>query len=303
MRKRVLITGIASFTGPYIAQELSLNGYEVFGLSQLPFDITYARSIEGNLLDANGLDAVIDTCKPDLVIHLAAITFVPHGDVAEMYMTNIVGTRNLLSALSKKTSPPEKVLLASSANVYGNAVEGALDENTAFSPANDYATSKVAMELMAGTWSKYLPISITRPFNYTGVGQADKFLIPKLVTHFQQNKPEIELGNLNVIRDFSDVRFVSAAYRQLIENALPGEAYNICSGQGCTLASIIADLNDIAGYKIDVAVNPDFIRENEVKELVGDNGKLLRLCPSLEAIPIQDTLRWMFENPSVYDSP
>ena len=303
MRKRVLITGIASFTGPYIAQELSLNGYEVFGLSQLPFDITYARSIEGNLLDANGLDAVIDTCKPDLVIHLAAITFVPHGDVAEMYMTNIVGTRNLLSALSKKTSPPEKVLLASSANVYGNAVEGALDENTAFSPANDYATSKVAMELMAGTWSKYLPISITRPFNYTGVGQADKFLIPKLVTHFQQNKPEIELGNLNVIRDFSDVRFVSAAYRQLIENALPGEAYNICSGRGCTLASIIADLNDIAGYKIDVAVNPDFIRENEVKELVGDNGKLLRLCPSLEAIPIQDTLRWMFENPSVYDSP
>jgi nucleoside-diphosphate-sugar epimerase len=303
MRKRVLITGIASFTGPYIAQELSLNGYEVFGLSQLPFDITYARSIEGNLLDANGLDAVIDTCKPDLVIHLAAITFVPHGDVAEMYMTNIVGTRNLLSALSKKTSPPEKVLLASSANVYGNAVEGALDENTAFSPANDYATSKVAMELMAGTWSKYLPISITRPFNYTGVGQADKFLIPKLVTHFQQNKPEIELGNLNVIRDFSDVRFVSAAYRQLIENALPGEAYNICSGLGCTLASIIADLNDIAGYKIDVAVNPDFIRENEVKELVGDNGKLLRLCPSLEAIPIQDTLRWMFENPSVYDSP
>jgi nucleoside-diphosphate-sugar epimerase len=149
MRKRVLITGIASFTGPYIAQELSLNGYEVFGLSQLPFDITYARSIEGNLLDANGLDAVIDTCKPDLVIHLAAITFVPHGDVAEMYMTNIVGTRNLLSALSKQLSPPEKVLLASSANVYGNAVGGALDENTAFSPANDYATSKVAMELMA----------------------------------------------------------------------------------------------------------------------------------------------------------
>ena len=295
MGKRILITGIASFTGPFLAQELFLNGYEVFGLSQHPFEIACATSIEGNLLDAAALDEIIGTCKPDFVIHLAAITFIPHGDVAEMYMTNIVGTRNLLSALSKQLSPPEKVLLASSANVYGNAVGGALDENTAFSPANDYATSKVGMELMAKTWSEYLSISITRPFNYTGVGQADNFLIPKLVTHFQQKKSKIELGNINVIRDFSDVRFVSAAYRQLIENALPGEAYNICSGLGCTLASIIADLNDIAGYKIDVAVNSDFIRENEVKELVGDNEKLLRLCPSLEAIPIQDTLRWMFE--------
>ena len=295
MGKRILITGIASFTGPFIAQELSLSGYEVFGLSQHPFEIPCATSIEGNLLDAAALDEIIGTCKPDFVIHLAAITFVPHGDVAEMYMTNIVGTRNLLSALSKQPSPPEKVLLASSANVYGNAVEGALDENTAFSPANDYATSKVAMELMAKTWSEYLPISITRPFNYTGIGQAEKFLIPKLVTHFQQNKPKIELGNIDVIRDFSDVRFVSAVYCQLIKNALPGEAYNICSGLGCTLASIIAELNNIAGYEIDVAVNPDFIRENEVKKLVGDNQKLLELCPSLEAIPIQDTLRWMFE--------
>lgn len=295
MSKKVLITGIASFTGPYIAQELFLHGYEVVGLSQLPFEIACASCIEGNLLDATALNKIIDTFKPNFVIHLAAITFVPHGDVAEMYMTNIVGTRNLLSALSRQTSPPEKVLLASSANVYGNAIEGALDEKTAFSPANDYATSKVAMELMAKTWSKHLPISVTRPFNYTGVGQADKFLIPKLVTHFQQNKPKIELGNIDVIRDFSDVRFVSAAYQLLIEHALPGEAYNICSGSGCTLASIIDELNDIAGYKIDVAVNPDFVRENEVKKLVGDNKKLLELCPSLEAMPIRDTLRWMFE--------
>ncbi|MDG2048078.1 MAG: GDP-mannose 4,6-dehydratase [Halioglobus sp.] len=295
MSKRVLITGIASFTGPYIAQELSSHGYQVFGLSQHPFDSECATALEGNLLDVSGLENIIETCKPDFVIHLAAITFVPHGDVAEMYMTNIVGTRNLLAALSRLSTVPERILLASSANVYGNTVEGALDESTPFSPANDYATSKVAMELMAKTWSEILPISITRPFNYTGVGQAEKFLIPKLVTHFQQNKPEIELGNIDVIRDFSDVRFVSAAYRQLIESAFPGEAYNICSGQGCTLESIIAELSDIAGYKIGVAVNPDFVRENEVKKLVGDTEKLLRLCPSLEVMPIQNTLRWMFE--------
>lgn len=294
MGRRVLITGIASFTGPYLARELALSGYEVYGFSQQEFVNEHATSLEGNLLDIASLESVISSCKPDFIIHLAAITYVPHGDVAEMYLTNVVGTRNLLATLARQSSPPEKILLASSANVYGNSVEGALDENTAFSPANDYATSKVAMEYMANIWSDRLPISVVRPFNYTGVGQTDKFLIPKLVTHFQQRKSEIELGNIDVIRDFSDVRFVSAAYRQLLERAHPGEAYNVCSGDGHSLASIIEKLNDLAGYKIKVVVNPAFVRENEVKVLVGSNRKLLDLCPALECIPMQETLNWMY---------
>lgn len=294
MPKRVLLTGINSFTGPYLAEELASNGYDVYGLSQRDFSSAHATSLLGDILDKSSLDAAIRYCRPGYVIHLAAITYVPHGDIAEMYLTNVVGTRNLLEVLAALENVPERILLASSANVYGNAVEGDLDEGTTFAPANDYAASKVAMEYMAGIWSNRLPISIVRPFNYTGVGQIEKFLMPKIVTHFQQREPEIELGNLDVIRDFSDVRFVCAAYRGLLETAEPDEAYNICSGSGYSLQSIIASMNKIAGYDISVVVNPDFVRANEVKKLVGDNRKLLNLCPALDVIPIEKTLGWMY---------
>jgi nucleoside-diphosphate-sugar epimerase len=295
MPKRVLITGIASFTGPYIARELTDSGYEVYGLrQQQTHSSQYATTLAGDLLNPESLERVVNECKPHVVIHLAAITYVPHGDVAEMYQTNVIGTRNLLSALAKCEVAPEKILLASSANVYGNAVDGILDEGTAFSPENDYAVSKVAMEYMARTWASRLPIAVVRPFNYTGVGQASKFLIPKIVSHFQQHKTKIELGNTDVIRDFSDVRFVGRAYAQLVKSAEPGEVYNLCSGTGYSLGSLIESMNKLAGYEIKVEVNPAFVRANEVKKLVGNNQKLLGLCPSLEVIPMHDTLNWMY---------
>ncbi|MEZ5571601.1 MAG: GDP-mannose 4,6-dehydratase [Halioglobus sp.] len=297
MARRVLITGIGSFTGPYIARELALSGFEVFGLSQHPMECESAKLLIGNILDAASLDDAVQQSRPNIVIHLAAVTYVPHGDVAEIYQTNVVGTRCLLDTLARQGNPPDKVILASSANVYGNAEADALDETTVFAPENDYAVSKVAMEYMARNWSKRLPISVVRPFNYTGVGQTSKFLIPKIVTHFRQHKPAIELGNTDVVRDFSDVRFVGNAYRELVDNAKPDEAYNICSGEGHSLQYIIETMNEIAGYEIAVSVNPDFVRDNEVKKLIGSSDKLLKLCPSLKVIPIRETLEWMFSQP------
>ena len=298
MARRVLITGIGSFTGPYIARELSLHGYEVYGLGQQAQDIEGATVLVGNILEPASLDAALGRCRPHVVIHLAAVTYVPHGDVAEIYQTNVVGTRMLLDALARQPLVPERVVLASSANVYGNAAGTALDETTPFAPENDYAVSKVAMEYMARTWSSRLPIAIVRPFNYTGVGQATKFLIPKIVSHFAQRKPGIELGNTDVTRDFSDVRFVARAYHSLVEKAVPGEAYNLCSGTGHSLQQIIDAMNALAGYNITVMVNPDFVRANEVKQLVGCNKKLLALDPSLQPIPIGTTLEWMYSQRS-----
>jgi nucleoside-diphosphate-sugar epimerase len=299
MGGRVLITGIGSFTGPYVAQSLIENGHEVFGLSHPDSDsISGVTLIEGNLLDQAGLNTVVNQCRPDYVIHLAAITFVPHGDVAEIYQTNVVGTRNLLQALEQCSYSPSKIILASSANVYGNSVEGQLDEDTPFSPANDYANSKVAMEFMARIWSDRLPIAFVRPFNYTGLGQSSKFLIPKIVDHFRDKSPAIELGNIDVIRDFSDVRFISASYKDLVDLAVPGEVYNLCSGVGRSLSDIINLMNEMAGYEIEVSVNPAFVRANEVRQLIGDNTRLLTLCPSLDVIPIQDTLKWMYSGTS-----
>ncbi|WET42748.1 GDP-mannose 4,6-dehydratase [Citrobacter enshiensis] len=130
-------------------------------------------------------------------------------------------------------------MLASSANVYGNGTAGKLSESTVVNPANDYAVSKLAMEYMSHLWMDKLPIFITRPFNYTGVGQTDNFLLPKIVKHFKAKSPTIELGNIDVWRDFTDVRALSKAYVKLLHAKPFGEVINICSGRTYSLRKVI----------------------------------------------------------------
>jgi nucleoside-diphosphate-sugar epimerase len=206
----------------------------------------------------------------------------------------VVGTRNLLEALAELKARPRCVLLASSANVYGNAPVELIDETVPPAPANDYAVSKLAMEYLARLWMDRLPIVITRPFNYTGVGQPPNFLLPKIVSHFQARAPVIELGNTDVARDFSDVRTVASVYRQLLEVAPAGDVFNVCSGVAYTLGDVLRMMAAIAGYAIEVRVNPAFVRANEVKRLLGSAGKLERAIGPLAGIPLEETLGWMY---------
>jgi nucleoside-diphosphate-sugar epimerase len=187
------------------------------------------------------------------------------------------------------------VLIASSANVYGNAAEDLLDETTPAAPANDYAVSKLAMEHMARLWQSRLPIVITRPFNYTGVGQDENFLLPKIVSHFLRKAERIELGNLDVWRDFSDVRAVVSAYRGLLEARPIGQTINVSSGVTHSLREVIEICSEITGHQIITEVNPAFVRENEVKTLCGDNSRLRGLVPEWQTPPLKETLRWMLE--------
>lgn len=278
---RVLVTGLDGFTGRYVQQELEAHGHQVVGLSS-------------NLTSLGDVSSEIEAIHPEAVIHLAAISFVGHGDANEFYQVNLIGARNLLEAISSHANGVNSVLLASSANVYGNTTEGVIDEAVLPNPANDYAVSKLAMEYMAKLWADKLPISIVRPFNYTGVGQSVNFLIPKIVDHFRRRAPEIELGNIHVARDFSDVRTVAASYRRLLEIGTSGEIFNVCSGVAYTLLDILDLMAEIAGYEITVKVNPLFVRANEVKCLVGGGEKLARYIGEDVHIPLRSTLEWMY---------
>jgi nucleoside-diphosphate-sugar epimerase len=293
MVRRALITGLAGFTGHYLAQELTDAGYEVHGLGSGPCSLPNYHQVD--LADLNGLSTVVDLVRPCVVAHLAAIAFVGHGDAEAFYRVNIVGTRNLLAALAANAVKPECVLIASSANIYGNSTEGIITEEVVPDPANDYAVSKLAMEYMAWLWRDRLPIVIARPFNYTGIGQTENFLLPKIVGHFKRGERRIELGNLDVWRDFSDVRAVVSAYRDLIEIKPVGQTFNVCSGCATSLREVIAMVEQIAGYKIDVQVNPAFVRANEVKTLVGCADRLRKVADAWQTIPLLDTLTWMYE--------
>lgn len=299
MANRALITGIRGFTGQYMAAELVQAGYEVFGLAHSDQDVTLPGVKEiviCDLDDQAALCAAIGSIQPDVVIHLAAIAFVAHGDANAIYRTNVIGTRNLLEALSKSPKKPAAVLVASSANVYGNSTGGTLDESSLTAPANDYAVSKLAMEYLAKTYLNRLPIIIARPFNYTGVHQSESFLLPKIVSHVRRRAPVIELGNINVSRDFSDVRTVVQYYRKLVENpAAIGEMFNVCSEKAHSLNDVLVLALSIADHKMDIQINPLFVRQNEIPVLIGSKSKLVSMVGEVEKIELADTLRWMIE--------
>ena len=170
-----------------------------------------------------------------------------------------------------------------------------MDEQTPPVPANDYAVSKLAMEYMAKTWLPKLPITLVRPFNYTGVGQTENFLLPKIVSHFRRKADVIKLGNLDVWRDFSDVRAVVQAYRKLIEKGPVGETFNVASGKTHSLREVLALCTELSGHEPEVQVNPAFVRANEVKTLCGDATKLRECIGEWDTPELKDTLRWMLD--------
>lgn len=284
---KILVTGLSGFTGQFLKQRLEQDGHQVVGLSS-----------DGSRVDLNDrskLQQIVNEMQPDKVVHLAAISFVAHGNPDEVYCTNLLGTRNLLSVLSQMSKKPSHILIASSANIYGNSDVGVIDEKVIPAPANDYAVSKLAMEYMAKTWTEKLPITIVRPFNYTGIGQDEKFLLPKIVKHFKEKAPVIELGNLDVIRDFSDVRDVVNCYAKLLETDATGEIYNVCSGNGISLLDVIEMMKAISNHDIKLKVNPAFVRVNEVKKLIGSNKKLESCIGISSKHSLLDTLTWMYD--------
>lgn len=292
-KPRVLLTGYHGFTGRYVTHELEAAGYTVIGLAH-DGDPPREGVLRANLLDRAAVRGAVAEARADAVVHLAAISFVAHGDVDEIYRTNILGTRNLLEALAEGGHQPRSVVLASSANIYGNAAIEPITEAAPSAPANDYAVSKLAMEHMARLWMDRLPITLVRPFNYTGAGQSENFLIPKIVAHFRHGEKVVELGNIDVARDFSDVRDVARAYAALIATAPVGEVVNICSGVAHSLSEALDMMAQITGYAIEVRVNQAFVRANEVRRLVGSNARLHALTGIAPSIPFSDTLKWMW---------
>lgn len=285
---RVLVTGMQGFTGPYVARALTEVGHDVVDTEAWP---------EFDLRKPETLTAALRSARPDHVVHLAGLSSVTHGDAAELYAVNAVGTGHLLQAIADAAPNLRKVLIASSANVYGNVAGGeAIDEATPPAPVNHYACSKLAMEFIARTWFDRLPIVITRPFNYTGPGQSETFLIPKLVAHYALRRPLLELGNIDVERDFSDVRMVADAYARLLASDATGTVVNICSGKGRSLRSVLADLQAMTGHQPEICVASNLVRRAEVHRLVGSNDRLRTIIGPLGFSDFADTLRWMVED-------
>ena len=291
-QKKVLITGADGFTGKYLSLLLNEKGFIVAGLGGE--DSKDSSVIPCDLSNKSEVNAVIKEICPDYVVHLAAISFVGESDIESFYRVNLFGTLNLLEALSSQIPSPSKIVVASSANVYGTPKVGTIDESICPAPVNHYANSKLAMEHMVRTWFNRLPIIITRPFNYTGPGQSERFLIPKIVGHFKRKEKTISLGNTEVSRDFSDVKDVVECYARLLMSESRSITVNICSGKAVSLQEAIKIMNEMAGYEISVEVNQELVRTNEIKSLKGNNQLLKNLIDFVPETPFEKILQRIF---------
>ncbi|MGL4767883.1 MAG: GDP-mannose 4,6-dehydratase [Formosimonas sp.] len=294
MKRTVLLTGSRGFTGLHVRSILEHNGFEVIGLVRAN---AQPNEVAVSLSDLAALRTIVAQTAPDYVIHLASYSSILNNDLKEFYDTNIFGTLNLLQALYDEKIAVKNIVISSSANIYGNPATSSIDENTPPAPINHYSVSKLGMEHMARTWLDRLPIVLARPFNYTGVGQKNHFLIPKIVAHFARRASVIELGNLHVEREFNDVRMVAQAYLGLMQTAAAGNTFNICTGRGYRLQEVIQTCMSLTGYKdMRININPHLVRENELKTLVGNPTRLNKQLPNLTSYTIEDTLRWMLHH-------
>ncbi len=292
--KRVLVTGASGFTGRHFVAAAKARGYECVALCHHDDDyLGEADScIKADLRRAEDLASLASDVRPSHVLHLAAVSFVAHGSPAEIYQANLLGTVNLLQAFQDSAEKPECIVLASSANIYGNTTELPILESAQPRPANHYGVSKYAMEQAARLFVD-LPVSIVRPFNYTGLGQHPNFLVPKIVAAFRERQPALELGNLDVSRDFSDVRDVVAAYLRLLDGRIVGETFNVCSGTPVALREIVGTLGELSGHTLEVTTNPAFVRADEIHVLYGSPEKLERHIGQYRRFDLRDTLDWM----------
>ena len=305
---RVLVTGIGGFVGPVVAGALRAAGHEVLGLVQpgppsprlAALGLSADELYEGDVTDAAGLGRMLAAARPDGVVHLAGLTFVPAAerDPAETYRVNVGGLLALLGAVRAET-PRTRILAVGSGDVYGAVERGELPimEETPFRPVSVYGASKAAADVAAAQWARAYRLDVVRarPFNHTGPGQEPSVVCSALARQVAAieagtQEPTLRVGNVDPVRDFSDVRDIAAGYVALLERGRAGEVYNLCSGSGSSIAEVIAILRTHARVPVRVHSDPALRRAVDVERIVGSHERATRDTGWAPRIPLDDTL-------------
>lgn len=310
---RVLITGITGFAGSHLADYIlaRVPGAEVHGTRRWRSKEDAADHLVGRVVfhecdvtDAHNVYQVVEKVKPDRIFHLAAQSYIPASwdSPAETLHTNVVGQCNLMEAIKRlRPSGYDPVVqIAGSSEEYGKVTESDLPirETTPLSPLSPYAVSKVAQDYMGYQyWQSYrIRVIRTRAFNHEGPRRGEVFVISNFCKQIAEierefRRPVIYVGNLEAIRDFTDVRDVSRAYWLATESCEPGDVYNISSGVGHKIKDVLALLLRLSGHGgIKVETDSQRLRPSDVPMLVGDSSKFRRATGWEPTITFEQTL-------------
>lgn len=306
---RILITGAGGFAASHLIEHLlDRPGVEIFGTVRWRSkteNIDHLRPrltlIECDVKDATSVRKAVEDARPDWIFHLAAQSYVPtswHAP-AETLNTNVLGNLNVLEAVrATKTSP--LILVAGSSEEYGQTLPAELPirETNPLRPMSPYAVSKVAQDLLSFQYFQSYAIRCvrTRAFNHTGPRRGEVFVTSNLthqVARIESGRqpPTLLVGNLDAVRDFTDVRDTVRAYVLALEKCRPGDVYNICSGRGVAIRQIVDMLRGLATKPFEVKVDPARLRPSDVPVLVGDATKFREATGWAPSIPFEQTVK------------
>lgn len=300
MMKKILITGATGFIGKYCCKEILARGNDYLGIVRKESVIQgNPRLVLGNLYDKDSLRKIIEDYKPDAILHLAAIAAVTYEDISEIYKTNVVATETLLEVLYDTCDVSTRVILVSTAGIYGNQAEKYYHEDMPYNPENHYSYSKMIMEYMSKRYTDRLDIKIVRPFNIVGYGQNINFFLPKLVKAFANKQSVIRLGNIDSERDYVNVEYCVSILMELLEREkVEIDKLNICSQIATRGTDILDMLKEISGYSPKIEISNNFVRKNEVWRLAGANRRLLEFLGDnkFKGDSVQQILTDMYDN-------
>jgi GDP-4-dehydro-6-deoxy-D-mannose reductase len=304
---RLLVTGAGGFVGGHLvelvrreAPDTSLHGV-VLPHGSLAWSTSKgARVVEADLDDPAAAAAVIQDVRPDGIVHLAGQSSVHQSwlDPGGTLRTNVLGIVHLLDAARSASLRPA-VLVVGSAEEYGPVSEAELPirEDAPLRPASPYAVSKVAQSALARLYGAAggMRVVLTRTFHHTGPGRGEAFAESSFARQIAEiehglRPPVIEVGNLDAVRDFSDVRDVVRAYLLLLEKGEPGEAYNVCSGRGLRIREVLDLLLASSSARVEVRVDQERLRPADVPAQVGDPSRLRAATGWEPRIPLARTL-------------
>jgi GDP-4-dehydro-6-deoxy-D-mannose reductase len=295
---RVLITGIEGFVGGHLTElVLQQKGVEVFGTSLngklSPSLERHRSSLDVRMLDitdTHAVHSVITSIRPDRIVHLAAMTFVPASmkNPVQTFQTNLLGGIHVLESvrdLQQAHGHSAHLLFVSTGEVYGNvdAADMPISEACLLQPQNPYASSKAAIDLIAQQYQRSfgLKITVARPFNHVGAGQAPIFVCSNFARQFAEiaagrREPVLHVGNLESSRDFTDVHDVVRAYWELFDRRSDDTVFNVCSGKSHSISEVLALLMEISTLKVSLEQQTERMRTYDVTVVVGDCKRLQR---------------------------
>jgi GDP-4-dehydro-6-deoxy-D-mannose reductase len=293
---KAFITGVAGFVGPHLVRHLLSNGFEVSGIDLNGVQVKGCKIFQCDITDAYEIYSVISKVKPDFIFHLAGQSSVELSwkEPKLTYDINVGGTKNLFDAIAKAKISP-KVLLVSSAEVYGTPKSVPITEEHPIAPVSPYGKSKVEQEQLALAYLEKFPIVICRSFPHIGPGQPPKFVCSNFaeqIVNVEKGKADsVKVGNLEARRDFTDVRDVVRAYLLALQKCKPGSIYNVCSGQEHTIKQILGILLSASKSKeIKVEKEESRMRQNDIPALIGSPAKFEAVSGWKPEVRIEKTL-------------